>query len=353
MSSPDHRFVRYAVGILVIIAVVVGLGFSFQAEVQTAASSEAASAPNPPSTTVDMPSKAPVINDQAFTRPLDSDVELGPPPASLQGAAPEIVLTTDKQGNLVPERDLMTLFDFYFSAIDEEPLDRLLSRIQHALDDQLDGQALAQARDLLRRYVEYRIALGEIEETDMQVASNGMATAASLRQRFQAVAALRQGLFSSEEDDAFFQLDNVQDEYMLQRLAIEQNPGLNDQQRQQAVAALDRTLPEEIRDLRQRVTQDAALYTTTEAMRQAGAGPEQIYKVRAETLGDQAAANLAELDRQRAEWDQRLSDYSRQRNAILESDLSQAGREAALNTLIESRFTELEGQRVRALDGDL
>src|SRR5690606_1043964 len=146
------------------------------------------------------------------------------------------------------------------------------------------------------------------------------------------------------------QLDNVQDEYMLQRLAIEQNSLLNEQQRQQALAALEQTLPEEIRTLRKRVTRNSELYAVTEAMRQAGAGAEQIYKVRAEALGDEAAANLAQLDRERAQWKQRLSDYARERETIRQSGLSHAEREAALDTLIDSRFTELERLRVRALD---
>ena len=141
---------------------------------------------------------------------------------------------------------------------------------------------------------------------------------------------------------------------MLDRLAIEQDPYLNDQQRQQAIASLDQTLPEEIRALRQRVTRDAELYAITDSMQRAGAGADEIYRVRAESLGHTAAANLEALDQQRQEWDQRLSDYARERNAIRsESGLSRSDREAAVNALIEEGFTELEGKRVRALDAEL
>ena len=349
MSVLKHRVVRYTIAIIVIFTVAVGAQFLRQADRRTTASASGKAGLSNLSAIATV-SEARAINSQAYARPPAQLPDLGPLPASLRGAEPEVVLRTDEQGNLVPEQDLMVLFDFYLSALGEESLDLLLARIQRSLDDQLDGQALTQARDLLRRYVDYKIALAEVEDTAVGAASNGELSVADLRQRFQAMTALRQDLFSSEESVAFFQLDNVQDEYMLQRLAIEQNSLLNEQQRQQALAALEQTLPEEIRTLRKRVTRNAELYAVTEAMRQAGAGAEQIYKVRAEALGDEAAANLAQLDRERAQWKQRLSDYARERETIRQSGLSHAEREAALDTLIDSRFTELERLRVRALD---
>lgn len=350
MSVFRHRLM-YCAATVAALAVIVGVRLITQPDQQVAATSEVATISN--SSVVTTGSRLGANTDQVHASGLAQRSELNPLPASLQGAQPKVVLRTDEQGNLVPEHDLLILFDFYLSALGEEPLDLLLSRIQQTLDNQLKGQALAQARDLLRRYVDYRIALGEIEGSSTQVVSNGMAPVSSLRERFLKMTALRQELFSPAEDEAFFQLDNVQDEYMLQRLTIEQNTSLSDQQRQQAIAALNQTLPEEILALRQRVTRDADLYVATESMQQAGAGNEQIFKLRAETLGDEAAANLAALDRKREKWDQRLSDYARERDAIRESGLSRADRDAAVDALIEDRFSELEGKRVRALDSEL
>ncbi|MGF2685170.1 lipase secretion chaperone [Marinobacter sp. DUT-3] len=349
--SVSHRRLMCCAAVAAVFAVIVGVQPLTQPDQHTAATSEVATVSNPTAFTTG--SKLDTNNDQVHASALTQRSELGPLPASLQGAEPSVVLTTDEQGNLVPEHDLLILFDFYLSALGEEPLDLLLSRIRQSLGDRLEGQALAQAQDLLRRYVDYRIALGDIEGSSTPVTSNGMAPVSNLRERFQQMTALRQELFSQAEGEAFFQLDNVQDEYMLQRLTIEQNPSLNDQQRQQAIASLDQTLPEEIRAVRQRVTRDAELYVTTESMRRTGAGEEEIYKVRAETLGHTSAANLAALDRKREKWDQRLSEYARERDAIRESGLSRADRESAVDTLIEDRFDALEGKRVRALDSEL
>lgn len=341
--SVSHRRLIYCAAIVALLALIVGLQRLSQPDQHTAATPEVATVSNPSA-----------FNDQIHTDALSQRLKLSLLPASLQGAEPRVAFTTDEQGNLVPEHDLLILFDFYLSALGEEPLDRLLSRIQQTLGDQLEGHALAQAQDLLQRYVDYRLALGDIEGSAIPATSNNMAPVSTLRERFQHMTALRQELFSQAESDAFFQLDNVQDEYMLDRLTIEQDPYLNDQQRQQAIASLDHTLPEEIRAVRQRVTRDAELYAITESMQRAGAGEDEIYRVRAESLGHTAAADLEALDYQRQKWNQRLSDYAWERDAIRsESGLSGADRETALNALIEDRFTELEGKRVRALDAEL
>lgn len=349
--SVFHRRLIYCAAVVAVLAVIVGLHRLTQPDQTTAAIPEMATVSNP---SASMTNSRLETNNQFHTNALSQTLKLGVLPASLQGAEPSVAFTTDEQGNLVPEPDLLILFDFYLSALGEEPLDLLLSRIRQTLGDQLEGHALAQAQDLLQRYVDYRMALGDIEGSATPATSDGMASVSTLRERFQQVTALRQELFSQAESDAFFQLDNVQDEYMLDRLAIEQDPYLNDQQRQQAIASLDQTLPEELRAVRQRVTRDAELYAITDSMQRAGAGADEIYRVRAESLGHTAAANLEALDHQRQEWNQRLSDYARERDAIrAESGLSRSDREAAVNALIEEGFTELEGKRVRALDAEL
>ncbi|PAU87196.1 hypothetical protein CK507_10810 [Pseudomonas sp. WN033] len=346
-----HRRLVYCGAVATVLALMVGLQRLSQPDHPTAATPTAATLSN---TSAFMTASRADRNAQIHAGAQSEPLKLGPLPASLQGAEPRVAFTTDEQGNLVPEHDLLILFDFYLSALGDEPLDVLLSRIQQALGDQLEGQAQAQAQDLLNRYVDYRLALEDIEGSTASATANGMTPVSSLRERFQHMTALRQELFSQAEIEAFFELDNVQDEYILERLTIEQDPYLNDQQRQQAIASLDQTLPEEIHALRQRVTRDADVYAITESMQRAGAGRNEIYNLRAEKLGHTAAANLDELDQQREVWHQRLSDYARERNAIRsESGLSRTDREAAVNALIEERFSELEGKRVRALDAEL
>ncbi|UUY06969.1 hypothetical protein LRS11_14115 [Pseudomonas sp. J452] len=256
-------------------------------------------------------------------------------------------LQLDEQGNLKIEASLLHLFEFYLAGLEEEGVDKVLIRVHRELAGQLQGAALEQARNLLRRYVDYRIALKDLPQ------SNGDLNPESLRQRLDALKAFRQQYFSVEEYAVFFANDNAEDEYMLQRLALSQQQGLNDNQQQQALSELEAQLPEDVRLARSESTRYGDLYAATQAMQAEGASAEEIRLLREQTLGSEAAQRLAELDQQQAEWQQRLSDYASERDRLRAAGLSQTDLHNALSELQASRFDELERKRVQALDADL
>lgn len=271
----------------------------------------------------------------------------GPLPASLQGTRHDVRLQLDEHGALRVEESLLRLFDFYLAGLEEEGIDKVLTRIHRDLAAQLQGPALEQARDLLRRYVDYRIALQDLP------AAGGSLDAEALRQRLEALNALRQQFFSSEEYQAFFARDNAEDQYMLQRLALSQHGDLGAGQQQQALAELEAQLPEEVRQARSASTRHGELYAATQAMQAEGASAEEIRLLREQSLGSAAADNLALLDQQQAEWRQRLSDYAAERDRLRSAGLSQGDLDNAIAELQNSRFDERERMRVNALDADL
>ncbi|WP_137972702.1 lipase secretion chaperone [Pseudomonas sp. F(2018)] len=287
------------------------------------------------------------LNRQLRQTPAAALVDPGPLPPSLQGTSHGVTLRADAQGNLVLQPDLLHLFDFYLAGREEEGLDKVLTRIHQDLAAQLKGNALDQARDLLSRYVDYRIALQNLPEADSSM------DAGALRQRLDALNATRQQYFSAEEYALFFANENAENEYMVQRLALGQQSGLSEEQRQQAVAELELKLPEEVRETRAASTRQGELYATTQAMLERGASAEEIRQVREQALGSEAANALAELDRQQAAWKQRLADYASERNRLRAAGLSDSELQSAVAELQASRFDELERKRVQALDADL
>ncbi|WP_137817096.1 lipase secretion chaperone [Pseudomonas sp. 2FG] len=287
------------------------------------------------------------VNARLHQRPPAQLAAPGPLPRALQGAQHDVRLRLDEHGHLLIEDGILHLFDFYLSALEDEPVEQVLARIHWELARQLQGMALDEARDLLRRYVDYRIALMDLPPSSRDL------SAAALRERLETVLGLRGQYFSAEENQAFFALEAVQDNYMLQRLEIVQQQGLSEQQRQQALAALDDQLPPEMREARARVTRHAELYATTQSLRQAGASAEDIYRRRAQALGADAAAKLAELDQQRLAWKQRLASYAEEREQIRRSGLSDTDQQTAIASMLEQRFDPQERLRVRALDSSL
>ena len=287
------------------------------------------------------------LNRQLRQTPAAALSDPGPLPPSLQGTSHGVTLRADAQGNLVLQPDLLHLFEFYLAGREEEGLDKVLTRIHQDLAKQLKGNALNQARDLLSRYVDYRIVLQNLPEADSSM------DAGALRQRLDALNATRQQYFSAEEYALFFANENAENEYMVQRLALGQQSGLSEEQRQQAVAELEMQLPEEVREIRAASTRQGELYATTQAMQERGASAEEIRQVREQELGSEAANALAELDRQQAAWRQRLADYASERNRLRATGLSADELQSAVAELQASRFDELERKRVQALDADL
>ena len=99
------------------------------------------------------------LNHNLRETPATSLPDPGPLPPSLAGAHHGVQLRMDAQGNLLLQADLLHLFDFYLAGREEEGLDKVLTRIHRDLATQLREPALGQARDLLRRYVDYRLSL--------------------------------------------------------------------------------------------------------------------------------------------------------------------------------------------------
>lgn len=127
---------------------------------------------------------------------------------------------------LQPQPQLLELFDFYFSAIDEEPVAQILLRIHHDLTQQLHEPALPQARDLLRkRDLDYRLAM-----TDLRPAAPP--TAGPFAQHVDARTHLRNEYFSDGKPSVLQQRLEP-DQFMLAQLRLSERDLSHEQQRRE------------------------------------------------------------------------------------------------------------------------
>lgn len=300
------------------------------------------------------PSTAKSVNESAYQSALaaqHSSIDK-PEPTSLQNIRHEVTLYTDAQGNLLVNDEITQLFEFYLSAIGEEPLETLLARIQQELTQQLSEESLQQALGLLKRYVDYKIALTELNEISIDDADPAEKINA-IRQQKAALMVLRDDHFSEEEHQAFFEKEEIYDSYMLDRLTITADASLDAETKQERLTALDRSLPGDVQVVRHKVSRHADLFTTTEAMKKSGASNEALFQVRAASLGNEAAEAMAKLDAERQQWQQRLNRYVKERNQLQQAGLSDEDKRLALNTYIDSNFSSTERLRVRALDSSM
>ncbi len=247
---------------------------------------------------------------------------------SLRGTELDGALRMDAQGRLLQDRELRRLFDHLLAGLGELSLDALRARLRaHAMG--VGGEALAaQAMAAFEQYLDYLRREAEL----------ALPHGTDLVDRLEALMALRRDVFGDELADALFGED---ERYALDALArLDGGEGLAD-------------APETERWQAERgeATEHLLALEQTEQFDQLDLSPEHRFEERAALYGEDAAARLAALDGERAQWQQRLDEWHALRDAILNNAaLDAAARERELQALRERLFDEAEQRRVQALE---
>ncbi len=293
------------------------------------------------------------------TAQLPYESEYGSLVQSLKGIYFDRDLAVDELGNLRVSSDIKDIFDFFFSAIEEEELEVVLGRIEEYLTYKLEEPALSQALAALGQYVDYKAALTDLElEFSGRIAeftdsnSSGSFSGAYLslvEERSALVKQLRQDLLSNELHEAFYQEREQYDSYMLQKLKIQADTSLSAEQKAASFRLLDQQMPAEFIESRNAANPVAPL---REAMQEQGlVDDEALYHRRVEVVGEPAAKRLTDLDKERAQWNDRYEQYSVQRDSVLNNQgLPREAQLAEVDLLRQRLFNETERLRVAALD---
>lgn len=326
----------------------------------TDASDKAAEIVSEPTAPLSAVDEARRVNESAYQQQNTLPVAASTPHTGTLGDLSHgIRLDVDAVGNLIVNDAIKDLFEFYLSGLGESALPDLLAQIQQDLRTQLPDTAYQQACDILKNYVDYKIDLAELDTqagpdwSQLNEHDRQLAQLEAIRQQRTALAALRERYFTADQNTAFFAEEDAYDTYMLQRLTLNSREDLTGAAREQALEALEKTLPEAIQEQRRQATLPGDVYDKARQMQAEGASTSEVFEMRREALGEDAAQALAELDQQRQQWQQRLDDYVRERNAIKDSGLSESDQANAIAALIDQRFQDGERLRVRALDASL
>ncbi len=266
-------------------------------------------------------------------------------PASFNGTQVDGVFQLDEQGNLRITRDIVQIFDYFLSAIGEEPLSRSIERLQAYIRSQLSGsaQAQAQALSLLEQYLDYKRQLVQLERDLPQLSDLD-----ALKLREIAVQALRARVFSEEAHQVFFANDERYNLFTLERLALQRDDSLDANAKGAALDQLRESLTPELQDsvLPQLHSE---LRSQTVALKAAGGSPAQVQALRQQLVGNQAADRLQALDQQRQNWKQRLDRFEQAKSSIDNNPgLSSSDKQAAIQQLAEEQFDEHERLRLDA-----
>lgn len=352
MPSSTHRtrWLALAAGILLSLLFWYWLAPDKPAAEQPVVSPSAATAQQPIQATATPSLTRPVVNTPSSAlSPPPFVTGLEQLPASLQGVSVDGEILIDQNRQLVITRGLRSLFDFFLSANSEEPVSQLRQRIMAYIRHRTPEPAAGQAIALLDRYLAYLTAATQIRTAGGRQAEQLDLKAVELQK--QQEQGLRRQYLDAATIAAFFGDEDAYDQYTLQALAIERDSTINPEQKAIRIQQLQQQLPADLQQTLTRNQNFIALQEQTALLRQQGASPETIQALRTRLVGAEAAQRLAVLDQQRAQLQQRVSQYLFQRQQIMGNPaLSDAQRQQQIMQLQQQQFSPAEQLRLPALE---
>lgn len=242
---------------------------------------------------------------------------------SLRGTAVDGGVTIGFAGRVEPDRALRRLFDYYLSLLGETDLNGIRQLLREDLQHRpLDAGQQTAVMALFERYVAYQQARTALAGPE----------AGDLSSRLARDRALRQRLLGPALAQAFYPTADADDARLLRQLAYADTP--------------DRATADE----RAVTTVADTIQAQTDQLSATSIPPAERHAERAASWGNAAADRLDALDRQRAQWQQRLDAFAAEASSV-EGDpsLDGAQRRVALQQLLDHRFKGPERLQAQAM----
>jgi lipase chaperone LimK len=252
-------------------------------------------------------------------------------------------IRADEDGNLIIDRDLRHWIDFYLSAIGELSLHEIQQLMAEKIS-LLPMPARAQAEKLLADYLSYKEALANYEGQFKQFLSSDHIE--NLQQRHDWQKRLRRQALSSETVAAFWQLDEMIDDYALEQLVINGSAASAEEKAMQR-EELEASLPNELKEFRRDVYIASNLQETVTASRQQGDSDEAVRQLRIDQVGLDATDRLEALEVTQNLWQQRIIAYDNEIKAVAAIEgISEQDKKQQIKNYQDDHFDEREQLRL-------
>jgi lipase chaperone LimK len=280
----------------------------------------------------------------------DYKSSLGPLPNSLRGTRIPAAFTLDTEGHLIITASIKSMIEYFLSATGEESLETIIARIEEFITKQLEEPARSEALDVVVQYIDYKEALIGLE-SDLADNTNLSGQSSDYLTMFQYRREARMNSLSPEVYDAFFADEDKADNYTASLLEIGKNTDLTDEEKEAHYLAAEQLLPKQELAFKQAERTRESLQKNIQAAKEQGANDEEIFQMRADIYGYEAAERFATADAKKAEWDSRFEQYRQQRQQILSNDgLSNSDKTNEINTLQNALFNQTEQRRLATLN---
>ena len=266
---------------------------------------------------------------------------------SMEGTIRDGEVTENSSGELAINAGLRQMFEYYLAATGEKSLHMIVSEIEKELGKKLSLKATQEAKQLLSRYIKYKVALAEAEKKPAILPTNATA---SIRQRFLTMQDMRKVFFSQTENNALFGFEDSYDLDAISRLEISQNAALTAIQKREKINVLDAAMSPALREAKEAPYQVIKLEEYAKNLRDHGASEDEVYRMRAAATTPEAAARLAQVDREESQWKTRIVTYLEEKNKIHNLRLQDVDQGSALQQIRDQKFSQEEQKRLPAYE---
>jgi lipase chaperone LimK len=270
----------------------------------------------------------------------------GPLAPSLRGTKIPGYFELDPSGHLVVTPSIKSVIEYFLSALGEESIEVAVARIEEYFSKHLTEPATTDAIDILAQYIHYKEALVDLE----QISSERNAASTSghdYLELFRLRNEIRLNSLSPEVYEAFFLTEEKLDIYAARVLELKMESRSESKDITDELQKLEDLLPEEERAIR---SEERTRQQISHAKAQ-GATEEELYTMRANAYGHEAAVRFAKAESKAHEWNKRYLEYSIKKTQILASEgLSEKDKEEEITILKASLFSEYERKRLATLD---
>lgn len=261
--------------------------------------------------------------------------------------AVDAALKTDAHGNLMVDISIKDLFEYFWADMGRYSQDEIIVRIHHHIRSTLSSPAREQALAIVDNYLKYRLAL---EEISAPVLDAGLEAVQDMETTLESRKAMRREYLGVDIADKLFSEEEHYDDYTLERLKIQGNTQLNDQEKAAQLFQLEqKTDPTLLRFQREQKKWEAFKHEIA-ALTETQVSDDTFYNVYERYYGTDAANRLLALQKQRQQWRQRYQEYSHLRLQYDNSNLSADDKKAHIEALRQSMFNPREQMRVAVLD---
>ncbi|MGP5203758.1 lipase secretion chaperone [Psychrobacter aquimaris] len=272
-------------------------------------------------------------------------------PRSLKGTQVDGEIIIDENKQLVVTEGLRRLFDYFLSSLGEEDEAVIFARVESYIRHHTPEPAASQAVAIFDQYITYLKAIPEIEQRygnlQLQAAKSGELDLNVVAQQKQDVAKLRQQYFTKETITAFFSAEDEYDDYSMEMVRIDQNQQLTDVQKEATRQNYISRMPDNT--IKASITQQAnlnELMNRTTQMQAKGATAQELYNMRRDLVGAPAAARLAQVDAEDANFAQRFDQYQAQKQRLLNQNTDKVQIQNQINQVEQQLFNEAERKRL-------